>query len=102
MKNRYIVFTTIILFAFGSLALSPTAQAMGPDTEGAIPGSNNGEGVGVLVSRTGGVWNTGTGYQALIHSRTTQSATTTRPTVIKRSIATPPQSKTPPLAPARF
>jgi hypothetical protein len=48
-------------------ALMPMAQAVGPDTEGAIPGSNNGEGVGVLVSRTTGVWNTGTGFEALNH-----------------------------------
>src|SRR5258705_422076 len=45
--------------------LAPMAQAAGPDTEGSIPGSNNGEGVGVLVSRTTGVWNTGTGFEAL-------------------------------------
>jgi hypothetical protein len=43
------------------------AQAVGPDTDGSIPGSNNGEGVGVLVSRTGGIWNTGTGFEALNH-----------------------------------
>ncbi len=47
--------------------LAPVAQAVGPDTEGAILGSNNGEGVGVLVSRTTGVWNTGTGFEALNH-----------------------------------
>jgi hypothetical protein len=34
--------------------LAPVTQAVGPDTEGSIPGSNNGEGVGVLVSRTTG------------------------------------------------
>ncbi len=43
------------------------AQAVGPDTDGAIAGSNNGEGIGVLVSRTVGVWNTGTGFEALNH-----------------------------------
>src|SRR6266496_4340522 len=64
MKNRNITFTAI-LFALVCLALIPTAQAVGPDTDGAIPGSNNGEGIGVLVSRTGGVWNTGTGFEAL-------------------------------------
>ena len=46
-------------------ALMPMAQAVGPDTEGAIAGSNNGEGIGVLVSRTTGIWNTGTGFEAL-------------------------------------
>ena len=52
----------LVLVCFG---LAPTVQAVGPDTEGAIAGSNNGEGIGVLVSRTTGVWNTGTGFQAL-------------------------------------
>jgi hypothetical protein len=45
--------------------LAPVAQAVGPDTEGSIAGSNNGAGVGVLVSRTTGIWNTGTGFEAL-------------------------------------
>jgi len=52
----------LVLVCFG---LAPTVQAVGPDTAGAIAGSNNGEGIGVLVSRTTGVWNTGTGFQAL-------------------------------------
>ena len=66
MQNRHTTFTAI-LFALGFLALSPLAQAVGPDTDGSIPGSNNGEGIGVLVSRTTGVWNTGTGFEALNH-----------------------------------
>jgi hypothetical protein len=49
------------------LALMPMAQAVGPDTEGAIAGGNHGEGIGVLVSRTTGIWNTGTGFEALNH-----------------------------------
>src|SRR6266511_457995 len=53
------------IFALGSFALSPMVQAAGPDTDGAIAGSNNGEGIGVLVSRTSGLWNTGTGFEAL-------------------------------------
>ena len=62
--------TNFIHPAFGALALAwlalmPMAQAVGPDTEGNIPGANNGEGIGVLVSRTTGIWNTGTGFQAL-------------------------------------
>jgi trimeric autotransporter adhesin len=56
-----------IVFTLGCFLILPMAQAAGPDTDGSIPGSNNGEGVGVLVSRTAGVWNTGTGYQALNH-----------------------------------
>jgi uncharacterized coiled-coil protein SlyX len=51
----------------GCFGLLPRAQAVGPDTDGNIPGSNNGEGIGVLVSRTSGVWNTGTGFEALNH-----------------------------------
>src|SRR6266496_4509369 len=54
----------ILVVCFG---LAPLAQAVGPDTDGAIPGSNNGEGNGVLVSRTGGIWNTGTSFEALNH-----------------------------------
>jgi len=55
----------LIPFSLGCFGLAPMAQAVGPDTDGAIPGSNNGEGIGVLVSRTTGVWNTGTGFEAL-------------------------------------
>src|SRR6266542_3927493 len=56
-----------ISLLIGCFGLLPRAQAVGPDTDGNIPGSNNGEGIGVLVSRTGGVWNTGTGFEALNH-----------------------------------
>src|SRR6266496_2064635 len=56
--------TPLLLACFG---LAPMAQAVGPDTDGTIPGSNNGEGIGVLVSRTTGVWNSGTGFEALNH-----------------------------------
>jgi hypothetical protein len=49
------------------LGLASMVQAVGPDTEGNIPGGNNGEGIGVLVSRTTGIWNTGTGFEALNH-----------------------------------
>jgi uncharacterized coiled-coil protein SlyX len=61
---RSLLLTPLLLACFG---LAPTAQAVGPDTDGTIPGSNNGEGIGVLVSRTTGVWNTGTGFEALNH-----------------------------------
>jgi hypothetical protein len=54
----------LLLVCFG---LAPMAQAVGPDTDGTIPGSNNGEGIGVLVSRTTGIWNSGTGFEALNH-----------------------------------
>ena len=55
----------LILLLLACFGLAPMAQAVGPDTDGAIPGSNNGEGIGVLVSRTDGIWNTGTGFEAL-------------------------------------
>jgi uncharacterized coiled-coil protein SlyX len=61
---RSLLLTPLLLVCFG---LAPMAQAVGPDTDGTIPGSNNGEGIGVLVSRTTGVWNTGTGFEALNH-----------------------------------
>jgi hypothetical protein len=57
----------LIPLLLACFVLAPMAQAVGPDTDGNIPGSNNGEGIGVLVSRTGGVWNTGTGFEALNH-----------------------------------
>ena len=57
MKNRNTIFTTVLL-VLACFALSPRVQAVGPDTDGNIPGSNNGEGIGVLVSLTGGIWNT--------------------------------------------
>jgi len=57
----------LIPFVLVCFGLAPTAQAVGPDTDGSIPGSNNGEGIGVLVSRTVGIWNTGTGFEALNH-----------------------------------
>ncbi len=55
---------SLLIACFGLL---PRAQAVGPDTDGTIPGSNNGEGIGVLVSRTTGIWNSGTGFEALNH-----------------------------------
>ncbi len=55
---------SLLLVCFG---FAPMAQAVGPDTDGTIPGSNNGEGSGVLVNLTNGIWNTGTGFQALNH-----------------------------------
>jgi uncharacterized coiled-coil protein SlyX len=57
----------LLLLPLVCFGLAPMAQAVGPDTDGAIAGSNNGEGVGVLVSRTTGIWNTGTGFEALNH-----------------------------------
>jgi hypothetical protein len=56
----------LITLALLCFALLPKVQAVGPDTDGAILGSNNGEGIGVLVNRTTGTWNTGDGFAALL------------------------------------
>ena len=67
IQFKTITLLLLIPLLLACFALLPSAQAVGPDTDGSIPGSNNGEGIGVLVSRTGGVWNTGTGFEALNH-----------------------------------
>jgi hypothetical protein len=67
----------LLLHVVVCFGFAPMVQAVGPDTEGSIPGSNNGEGVGVLVSRTTGVWNTGTGSEALNHLITGNQNTAT-------------------------
>ena len=108
MKRHKLILIPILLVCFGLL---PKVQAVGPDTEGNIPGANNGEGVGVLVSRTGGIWNlradrfealnnltagnqnTATGVRALFSD--TNGGYNTATGVI-RSIATPPGTITVP------
>ena len=69
MKNRNITFTTIILFAFGSLALLPKAQATpeeAPATPAAaLPGFNTAEGQNALFGLTTGVGNTAVGWFSL-------------------------------------
>ena len=85
----------LIPLVFACFALSPGAQAVGPDTEGNIPGGNNGGGVGVLVSRTTGVWNTGTGFQALNHltAGNQNTATVFEPCLtISTAVSTPPRA----------
>ena len=69
-NNTLITPSLLIVFAFVLLVSSPTAKAVGPDTGGAIPGANNGEGIGVLVSLTNGIWNTGTGFVSLRNNST--------------------------------
>src|SRR6266542_497962 len=59
-----VLLISLLLVCFG---FAPIAQAVGPDTDGTIPGSNNGEGSGVLVNLTNGIWHPGTGFQALNH-----------------------------------
>ncbi len=67
----------LLLLPLVCFGLAPMAKAVGPDTGGAIAGSNNGEGIGVLVSRTSGIWNTGTGFEALNHLTAGQQNTAT-------------------------
>jgi hypothetical protein len=63
LKNLTPLF--VVLFGLACFALPPMALAVGPDTGGAIPGANTGEGIGVLTSLTTGIWNTGTGFVSL-------------------------------------
>jgi hypothetical protein len=65
MKNLNISFTTIILFAVGSLALSPAAQAVSPAPDGGYPGFNTAEGANALKNLTTGVGNTAVGWFSL-------------------------------------
>ena len=65
MKNQYIAFTTILLFAVGSLALSPMAHAVVPAPDGGYPGFNTAEGQSALFSLTTGIANTAVGWFSL-------------------------------------
>ena len=65
IQSKNLTMFIVSASALACFGLVPKAQAVGPDTDGNIPGGNNGEGIGVLVSRTTGVWNTGTGFEAL-------------------------------------
>ena len=65
MKYRNIPFTTIILFALGSLALFPIAQAVIPAPDGGYPGFNTAEGQRALLNLTTGVGNTAVGWSSL-------------------------------------
>jgi Chaperone of endosialidase len=55
----------LVVLVLACFAIPPMALAVGPDTGGAIPGANTGEGIGVLTSLTTGIWNTGTGFVSL-------------------------------------
>ena len=66
MKNQYIAFTTIILFAVGSFVLSPPkAFGVVPAPDGFYPGFNTAEGQSALLSLTTGVANTAVGWFSL-------------------------------------
>jgi len=62
MKNPYTSFTTIILFALGSVALSlPKAFGVVPAPDGGYPRFNTAEGQKALLNLTTGVGNTAVG-----------------------------------------
>src|SRR5437773_11757772 len=65
MKDRNIAFTTIILLALGSVALSPPAQAVVPAPDGGYPGFNTAERQNALSSLSTGIANTGVGWFSL-------------------------------------
>src|SRR5207244_8021129 len=65
MKNRNIIFTTILL-ALGFLALSPIAQAVVPAPDGGYAGGNTAEGTNALLSRTTGIYNTAVGIYSVL------------------------------------
>jgi hypothetical protein len=68
--SRTLSRSLLITFALNCFVALPMAQAVGPDTDGAIPGANNGEGIGVLVSLTTGTWNSGIGFLSLRNNTT--------------------------------
>src|SRR6266487_2069490 len=55
----------LIPLLLACLGLAPRAQAVGPDTDGSIPGSNNATGAYSLANNTDGNNNTANGYAAL-------------------------------------
>jgi Chaperone of endosialidase len=61
-----IIHGAFALFAFGALALAPTARAVlpSPTPDGGYPNQNTAEGTGALFQGSG-AWNTALGYQAL-------------------------------------
>jgi hypothetical protein len=66
MKNRNIIFTTILLVlaCFGSL--SPNAFAVSPPPDGGYAGGNTAEGTNALLSRSTGTYNTAIGIYSLL------------------------------------
>src|SRR6266496_321198 len=65
MKNRNIILTTI-LFALGTFALTPGAQAVSPAPDGGYAGGNTAEGQNALLSLTSGLYNTAIGFDSLL------------------------------------
>jgi hypothetical protein len=64
MKNRNVIFTTILLTLF-CVALLPKVQAVVPAPDGGYPGGNTAEGQTALLSLTSGGFNTAVGYLSL-------------------------------------
>src|SRR5437016_1919720 len=65
MKDRYILFSTILLalLCFGFL---PRARAVSPAPDGGYPGGNTAEGQNALLSLTTGTYNTAVGFDSLL------------------------------------
>jgi hypothetical protein len=74
MKNRNVLFTTILL-TFACFALPQRTQAVSPAPDGGYPGGNTAEGQDALLSLTTGSYNTAVGIFAL-RSDTTGSFNT--------------------------
>jgi hypothetical protein len=70
MKNRCIPFTTIVLFALGTLALASRADAVVPAPDGGYPGFNTAEGQNALKNLATGSANTGIGWYSLFSATT--------------------------------
>src|SRR5437763_13999847 len=69
MKDRYILFSTILLalLCFGFL---PRARAVSPAPDGGYPGGNTAEGQNALLSLTTGTYNTAVGLYSLLSDST--------------------------------
>jgi hypothetical protein len=66
MKNRNILFTTVLL-VLACFGLLPRAQAVSPPPDGGYPGGNTAEGTDALLNLGTGIWNTALGTEALNH-----------------------------------
>ena len=65
MKNREILFTTILLVLACFFGLSPTTKAVDPPPDGFYPNQNTAEGEDALFNLTSATGNTAVGFNAL-------------------------------------
>jgi hypothetical protein len=71
MKNRNIIFTTILL-VLACFPILPMAEAVSPAPDGDYPGGNTAEGQSALLSLTTGGFNTAVGFLSLRSDTTGQ------------------------------